>query len=164
LDSSTPANGGEGGTHRVCFMNRFARGNQTFTPCQRSLVISCARSCDAAIKTAKPRFAALEGIPDWHLRASFIDPDCSKTMPPPAAKRRSSVSGLRLIVSQSHLPSSERKIHDEPDPVATDGSEGAEREVEAAADLAGKLDSRLVVALPLLAPCPALLGAANPKS
>jgi len=60
-------------SYRVCFMNRFARGDSTTTACQRTIVIPSAPSCEAAIEVAKQRFAELEGIRDWHIHASFIE-------------------------------------------------------------------------------------------
>jgi hypothetical protein len=54
-------------------MNRFARGRNTITACQRSIVISSAESREAAIEVAKQRFAELEGIPNWQIRASFTE-------------------------------------------------------------------------------------------
>ena len=72
LDGSSPADSGAGRSYRVCFMNRFARGRNTITACQRSIVIPCAESREAAIEAAKQRFAELEGVP-WNLHASFIE-------------------------------------------------------------------------------------------
>jgi hypothetical protein len=59
--------------YRVCFMNRFARGRNTITACQRSIVIPSAASREAAIEAAKQRFAELESIPNWQIHASFIE-------------------------------------------------------------------------------------------
>ena len=73
LDGSSPAGNREGRCYRVCFMNRFARGRNTITACQRSVVIPSAESRKAAIEVAKQRFAELEGIPNWQIRASFIE-------------------------------------------------------------------------------------------
>jgi hypothetical protein len=73
LDGSSPADNSAGRGYRVCFMNRFARGRNTITACQRSIVISSAESREAAIEVAKQRFAELEGIPNWQIRASFTE-------------------------------------------------------------------------------------------
>ena len=73
LDAPAPSDNREGRCYRVCFMNRFARGRNTITACQRRIVISSAESCEAAIEVAKQRFAELEGIPNWQIRASFIE-------------------------------------------------------------------------------------------
>ena len=81
LDGSSPADNSVGRCYRVCFMNRFARGRNTITACQRSIVISSVESGKVAIEVAKQRFAELEGIPNWQIHASFIRLDCSKTMP-----------------------------------------------------------------------------------
>jgi hypothetical protein len=54
-------------------MNRFARGRNTITVCQRNIVIPSAESREAAIEVAKQRFAELEGISNWQIHASFID-------------------------------------------------------------------------------------------
>ena len=62
-----------GRSYRVCFMNRFARGSNMITTCQRSIVIPSAGSPEAAIEAAKQRFAELEGIRDWQIHASFIE-------------------------------------------------------------------------------------------
>jgi hypothetical protein len=64
------ANGSRG--YRVCFLNRFARGAETITACQRAIVIPAATSPEAAIEAAKQRFAELEGIPNWRIHASMI--------------------------------------------------------------------------------------------
>lgn len=72
LDGSSPADNSVGRCYRVCFMNRFARGRNTITACQRSIVISSAESRKVAIEVAKQRFAELEGIPNWQIHASFI--------------------------------------------------------------------------------------------
>jgi hypothetical protein len=73
LDGSSRADAGAGPSYRVCFMNRFARGRNTITACQRSIVIPSAETREAAIEAAKQRFAELEGIPDWTLHATFIE-------------------------------------------------------------------------------------------
>jgi hypothetical protein len=73
LDGSSHADGDAGRSYRVCFMNRFARGSNTTTACQRTVVIPSAASREAAIDAAKQRFAALEGIRDWQIHASFIE-------------------------------------------------------------------------------------------
>ena len=73
LDAPAPSDHREGRWYRVCFMNRFARGRNTITACQRSIVISSVESCAAAIEVAKQRFAKLEGIPNWQIHASFIE-------------------------------------------------------------------------------------------
>jgi hypothetical protein len=73
LDGSSPADNRAGRCYRVCFMNRFVRGRNTITACQRSIVIPSAESREAAIEVAKQRFAELEGIPNWQLHASFIE-------------------------------------------------------------------------------------------
>ena len=70
LDGSSPA---AGLCYRVCFMNRFARGRNTITACQRSIVVPSAESREAAIEIAKQRFAELEGIRNWQIHASFIE-------------------------------------------------------------------------------------------
>jgi hypothetical protein len=68
-----PGDSGMGHSYRVCFMNRFARGRNTITACQRSIVIPAAGSREAAIEAAKRQFAELEGIRDWNLHAMFIE-------------------------------------------------------------------------------------------
>jgi hypothetical protein len=73
LDGSSPAENRAGRCYRVCFMNRFARGRNTITACQRNIVIPSAPSRKAAIEVAKQRFAELEGIPNWQIHASFIE-------------------------------------------------------------------------------------------
>jgi hypothetical protein len=73
LDGFSRAERGEGRSHRVCFMNRFARGSNAMTACQRTIVIPSAASREAAIEAAKRRFAELEGICDWHIHASFME-------------------------------------------------------------------------------------------
>jgi hypothetical protein len=73
LDGSLPAEDRAGRCYRVCFMNQFARGRNTITVCQRSIVIPSAESREAAIEVAKQRFAELEGIPHWQIHASFIE-------------------------------------------------------------------------------------------
>jgi hypothetical protein len=73
LGGSPPADRRVGRSYRVCFMNRFARGRNTITVCQRNIVIPSAESCEAAIEVAKQRFAELEGIPNWQIHASFIE-------------------------------------------------------------------------------------------
>jgi len=70
LDGSSPA---AGRCYRVCFMNRFARGRNTITACQRTIVVPSAESREAAIEIAKQRFAEVEGIPNWQIHASFIE-------------------------------------------------------------------------------------------
>ena len=50
-------------------MNRFARGRNTITVCQRSIVIPSAESREAA----KKRPAELEGILKRQIHASFIE-------------------------------------------------------------------------------------------
>jgi hypothetical protein len=72
-DAPAPSDNRESRCYRVCFMNRFARGRNTITACQRAIVISSAVSREAAIEVAKQRFAELEGIPNWQIRASFIE-------------------------------------------------------------------------------------------
>ena len=72
LDGSSPAANPAGRCYRVCFMNRFARGRNTITACQRSIIIPSAASREAAIEAAKQRFTELEGIPNWQIHASFI--------------------------------------------------------------------------------------------
>jgi hypothetical protein len=59
--------------YRVCFFNRFARGRQKVTACQRTIVIRGAESREAAIDAAKQRFAEAESIPDWRIHASMIE-------------------------------------------------------------------------------------------
>ena len=54
-------------------MNRFARGRNTITACQRTIVVPSAESREAAIEIAKQRFAEVEGIPNWQIHASFIE-------------------------------------------------------------------------------------------
>ena len=56
----------------LCFMNRFARGRNTRTACQRSIVIPSAVSRAAAIEVAKQRFAELESIPNWQIYPGWI--------------------------------------------------------------------------------------------
>ncbi len=73
LSGSSPTETRAGRSYRVCFMNRFARGRNTLTACQRSIVVPTAESREAAVEAAKQRFAELEGIPDWSLHASFIE-------------------------------------------------------------------------------------------
>ena len=73
VDGSPSAENRAGRCYRVCFMNRFARGRNTMTACQRSIVIPSADSREAAIEAAKQRFAELEGIPNWQIHASFIE-------------------------------------------------------------------------------------------
>jgi hypothetical protein len=73
LDAPAPSDDREGRCYRVCFMNRFARGKNTITACQRSIVIPSAASREAAIEVAKQRFAELDGIPNWQTHASFIE-------------------------------------------------------------------------------------------
>jgi hypothetical protein len=73
LDAPAPSDNREDRWYRVCFMNRFARGRNTITACQRSIVIPSAASREAAIEVAKQRFAELEGVPNWQLHASFIE-------------------------------------------------------------------------------------------
>lgn len=41
--------------------------------CQRSIAIRAAESAEQAIKTAKQRFAMLEGIRDWRIHAAMIE-------------------------------------------------------------------------------------------
>jgi hypothetical protein len=72
-DGSSHANSDAGRSYRVCFMNRFARGSNMITTCQRSIVIPSAESRESAIEAAKQRFAELEGIRDWQIHASFIE-------------------------------------------------------------------------------------------
>jgi hypothetical protein len=67
-------------------MNRFARGRNTITACQRSIVIPSAESREAAIEAAKQRFTELEGIPNWQIHASFIE--AALLEEDPAAARR----------------------------------------------------------------------------
>jgi hypothetical protein len=73
LGGSSPAENRAGRCYRVCFMNRFARGRNTITACQRSIVVPPAESREAAIEVAKQRFAEREGIPNWQIHASFIE-------------------------------------------------------------------------------------------
>jgi hypothetical protein len=73
LDDSSSADNCAGRCYRVCFLNRFARGRNTITACQRSILIPSAASREAAIEAAKQRFAELEGIPNWQIHASFIE-------------------------------------------------------------------------------------------
>ena len=73
LDGPSPGENRAGRCYRVCFMNRFARGRNTITACQRSIVIPSAVSREAAIEAAKQRFAELESIPNWQIHASFIE-------------------------------------------------------------------------------------------
>jgi hypothetical protein len=73
FDGSSSAENRAGCCYRVCFMNRFARGGNTLTACQRTIVIPSATSREAAIEAAKQRFTELEGIRDWHIHASFIE-------------------------------------------------------------------------------------------
>jgi hypothetical protein len=73
LDGSSPADNRAGRCYRVCFLNRFARGRNTITACQRSIVIPSTASREIAIEAAKQRFAELEGIPNWQIHASFIE-------------------------------------------------------------------------------------------
>jgi hypothetical protein len=73
LDGSSPAENRAGRGYRVCFLNRFARGRNTVTACQRSIVIPFTESREAAIEAAKQRFAELEGISNWQIHASFIE-------------------------------------------------------------------------------------------
>jgi hypothetical protein len=72
LDGSSPADDRARSCYRVCFMNRFARERNSITACQRSIVIPSAESRAVAIEVAKQRFAELESIPNWQIRASFI--------------------------------------------------------------------------------------------
>jgi hypothetical protein len=73
FDGSLHVERGNGRCYRVRFMNRFARGRNTISACQRSVVIPSAEWREAAIETAKRCFAELEGIPDWTLHATFIE-------------------------------------------------------------------------------------------
>lgn len=73
LDGSSPPENRADRCYRVCFLNRFARGRNTITACQRSIVIPSAASREAAIEVAKQRFAELEGIPNWQIHASIIE-------------------------------------------------------------------------------------------
>jgi hypothetical protein len=73
VDGSPPVENRAGRCYRVCFMNRFARGRNTITACQRSIIIRSAESREAAIGAAKQQFAELEGIPNWQIHASFIE-------------------------------------------------------------------------------------------
>jgi hypothetical protein len=93
LDAPAPSDNRESRCYRVCFMNRFARGRNMITACQRAIVISSAVSREAAIEVAKQRFAELEGIPNWQIRASFIEAGRSKT-PPLGAKRTSNAAAI----------------------------------------------------------------------
>ena len=59
--------------YRICFMNDVNHGGKNITACQRSIVVRSAASPELAIEAAKQRFAELEGICDWHIRASTIE-------------------------------------------------------------------------------------------
>jgi hypothetical protein len=73
LDAPASSDNREGRCYRVCFLNRFARGRNTITVCQRSIVIPSAISREAAIEAAKQHFAELEGIPNWQIHASLVE-------------------------------------------------------------------------------------------
>jgi hypothetical protein len=73
LAATPPVPDDAGRDYRVCFFNRFARGRQTVTACQRTIVVRGAESREAAVEAAKQQFAEIEGIPDWHIHASMIE-------------------------------------------------------------------------------------------
>ena len=60
-------------TYRVSFMNDIPRGGKLFHCCQRSIVISAARSPERAVEAAKKRFARKEGICKWNIHADRIE-------------------------------------------------------------------------------------------
>jgi len=94
LDGSSPPDSGAGRSYRVCFMNRFARGDKMITACQRTIIIPSAPSREAAIKVAKQRFAELEGIRDWHIHASFIEAGVIEERPHGGFPTHSDANGL----------------------------------------------------------------------
>jgi hypothetical protein len=67
--------GAAGPVYRVSFLNEFARNRAVLKACQRTIVIRLARSPERAIAAAQKRFARLEGIRDWTMRARFIEVD-----------------------------------------------------------------------------------------
>jgi hypothetical protein len=60
--------------YRVCFFkNLITSYGKPFDVCQRSIVIHSARNQERAIKAAQVRFARLEHIGDWTLRADRVE-------------------------------------------------------------------------------------------
>lgn len=68
-----PIDGPANRDYCICFMNDVDDGGKNVTACQRSVVVRSAASPELAIEAAKQRFAELEGICDWHIRASTIE-------------------------------------------------------------------------------------------
>lgn len=68
-----PADKRRGRAYRVSFVNEIANAGGLFRPRQRSLVVHSAHSRKQAVEIAKKRFARLEGVADWRIRAGAIE-------------------------------------------------------------------------------------------
>ena len=62
-----------GPIYRVSFVNTLARNCMVLRACQRTVLIRSARDPERAVAAAQKRFARLEGVRDWRLRAQFIE-------------------------------------------------------------------------------------------
>lgn len=59
--------------YRVEFFNTFARNRATYRVCQRSIVVREACCPEHARTIAELRFAELEGVSDWRIRAAEVE-------------------------------------------------------------------------------------------
>jgi hypothetical protein len=61
-------------SYRVSFLNEITNEyGRERKVCRRSIVIRSARTPERAIEAAKRRFARLEGVSDWCLRAHEVE-------------------------------------------------------------------------------------------
>jgi hypothetical protein len=59
--------------YRICFIDEIPRRRRAVSLLSALDRHRSARSPERAIETAKKRFARLEGIRDWHIRAGMIE-------------------------------------------------------------------------------------------
>src|SRR6266446_3399430 len=61
-------------SYRVLFFKRLTNSyGRSCNICQRSIEIASMPSSERAVAAAKNRFAQLEGVPDWRLRADTVE-------------------------------------------------------------------------------------------
>ena len=68
-------------SYRVSFINEIPRNQKLFRCCQRMITIRSARTPERAVEAAKKRFARLEGIRNWKIRAALIAIESIETEP-----------------------------------------------------------------------------------
>lgn len=59
--------------YRMSFFNEFARSSSVIRACQRTITIRSARSPERAVQAAKKRFARIDRLRDWWIRAQIIE-------------------------------------------------------------------------------------------